>query len=284
MFTIDIDTGGTFTDGFFTKEGEFETAKVLTTPHDLTVCLADCIKEGARLFGISAREMLANTDVVRYSTTIGVNALITRTGSKIGLIVSKGYKDSLYATDRAQGEAVFTLISKDLIAEVDEVIDDKGNIGKPLDKNDVLAKMQHLIDMGARAIAVALRNSHANPAHEKLLKTIVKEQYPNYYLGSVRVFLASEISDQPGDSYRTNTVVVNGYIHDSLVKYLYKAEDELRANFAFIRSWWPTLTAAWRGWRRRGRSIPTPPVPPWASSAPGASGSSMAIPTSSQST
>ena len=231
MFTIDIDTGGTFTDGFFTKEGEFKTAKVLTTPHDLTVCLADCIKEGARLFGISAREMLANTDVVRYSTTIGVNALITRTGSKIGLIVSKGYKDSLYATDRAQAEAVFTLISKDLIAEVDEAIDDKGNIGKPLDKNDVLAKMQHLIDMGARAIAVALRNSHANPVHEKLLKTIVKEQYPNYYLGSVRVFLASEISDQPGDSYRTNTVVVNGYIHDSLVKYLYKAEDELRANF-----------------------------------------------------
>ena len=47
MFTIDIDTGGTFTDGFFTRVGEFKTAKVLTTPHDLTVCLADCIKEGA---------------------------------------------------------------------------------------------------------------------------------------------------------------------------------------------------------------------------------------------
>ena len=44
-------------------------------------------------------------------------------------------------------------------------------------------------------------------------------------------FLASEISDQPGDFYRTNTVVMNGYIHDVLVKYLYKAEDDLRANF-----------------------------------------------------
>ena len=231
MFTIDIDTGGTFTDGFFTKEGEFKTAKVLTTPHDLTVCLADCIKEGARLFGISNRDMLSNTDVVRYSTTIGVNALITRTGSKIGLIVSKGYKDSLYGADQGAVETIFTLVPKDLIVEVDEAIENEGNIIKPPDKGDVLAKMQYLIDMGARAIAVALRNSHANPAHEKLLKAIVKEQYPNYYLGSVRVFLASEISDQPGDSYRTNTVVVNGYIHDSLVKYLYKAEDELRANF-----------------------------------------------------
>jgi N-methylhydantoinase A len=231
MFTIDIDTGGTFTDGFFTREDELQTAKVLTTPHDLTVCLADCIKEGAKLFGISTREMLANADVVRYSTTVGVNALITRTGSKIGLIVSQGAKDSLYATDPGQSEAIRTLISKDLIAEVDEIIDGEGKIDKPLDRSDVLAKMQHLIDMGARAITVSLRNSHVNPAHEKLLKTIIKDQYPNYYLGSVRVFLASEISDQPGDSYRTNTVVVNGYIHDSLVKYLYKAEDDLRANF-----------------------------------------------------
>ena len=231
MYTIDIDTGGTFTDGFFTREGEFKTAKVLTTPHDLTVCLADCIKEGAKLFGVSAREMLARADAVRYSTTVGVNTLITRTGSKIGLIVSKGYKDSLYAADPEQAEAVSTLIPKELIAEVEEAIDDEGNIGKPLDRNDVLAKMQHLIDMGARAITVSLRNSHVNAAHEKLLKAIIKEQYPNYYLGSVRVFLASEISDQPGDSCRTNTVVVNGYIHDSLVKYLYKAEDELRENF-----------------------------------------------------
>ena len=231
MITIDIDTGGTFTDGFFTRKGEFKTAKVLTTPHDLTVCLADCIKEGAKLFRVSVTEMLANTDVVRYSTTTGVNALITRRGSKIGLIVSKGFKDSLYATEPKEAEPVFSLISKDLIVEVEEAIDDTGKIGTPLDRDEVLSSMQRLIDMGARAITVSLRNSHINPAHEKKFKSIVKEQYPNFYLGSVRVFLASEISDQPGDFYRTNTVVVNGYIHDVLVKYLYKAEDDLRANF-----------------------------------------------------
>jgi N-methylhydantoinase A len=231
MFTIDIDTGGTFTDGFFTRDGEFNTAKVLTTPHDLTVCFADCIKEGAKLFRVSVTEMLANTSIIRYSTTTGVNALITRRGSKIGLIVSKGYKDSLYAAGPKEAEPVFSLISKDLIAEVEEAIDDKGNIIKPLDREEVLSSMQRLIDMGARAISVSLRNSHINSAHEKKFKSIVKEQYPNFYLGSVRVFLASEMSDQPGDFYRTNTVVVNGYIHDVLVKYLYKAEDDLRANF-----------------------------------------------------
>lgn len=231
MFTIDIDTGGTCTDGFFTRNGAVKTSKVLTTPHDLTVCFADCIKEGAKLFEVSVIEMLTNTDVVRYSTTTGVNALITKRGAKIGLIVSKGYRHSLYALDPEEAAPVFSFVSKDLVEEIEESIDDNGNIVMPLDRKAVLDSMQRLIDMGARAITVSLRNSHINPAHEKKLKSIIKEQYPNFYLGSIRVFLASEMSNQPGDFYRTNSVVVNGYIHDTLVKYLYKTEDDLRAKF-----------------------------------------------------
>ena len=230
MFTIDIDTGGTFTDGFFTRDGEIKTVKVLTTPHDLTVCLLNCIKEGGEQFGVSLKEILLNSDIIRYSSTTGVNTLITRTGSKIGLIVSKGYKESLYSNEPKEAEPVYSLISRELISEVEEEIDHQGNIIEPLKGDEVLSKMQYLIDMGARAITVSLKNSHLNPTHERQIKQIIKEQYPNYYLGSVRVFLASEISDQPGDFYRTNAVVINGYVHDSLVKYLYKAEDDLRDN------------------------------------------------------
>lgn len=230
MITIDIDTGGTFTDGFFTKEGEIKTAKVLTTPHDLTVCMADCIKDAARQFGISLKEMLLNADVVRYSSTIGVNTLITRQGSKVGLLVTKGFGESLYAQDQRESEQLLDIISKEMIVELEEEIDNEGKVLKPFNKAHVLEKMQYLIDMGAGAIAVSLRNSHLNPSHEKQAKRLIKEQYPSFYLGSVRVFLASEVSDQPGDFERTNAVTINGYIHDSLVKYLYKAEDDLRAN------------------------------------------------------
>ncbi len=45
-FTIDIDNGGTFTDGFFTGDGRTAWVKVDTTPHDLTVCFLKCIEEG----------------------------------------------------------------------------------------------------------------------------------------------------------------------------------------------------------------------------------------------
>jgi len=229
-FMIGVDTGGTFTDGFLTRNGDLRTVKVLTTPHDLTVCLVDCIKEGAQQFGVSVQEMLADTDIVRYSTTVSVNTIIQRMGAKIGLLVSQGFKDSLYSSDKSAVEPIFSFIAKDMITEVIEEIDDKGKIIKPVNTEDLIVKMQNMIDMGARAIVVSLNNSHINPEHEKQIRATIKEQSPSYFLGSIRVLLASDISDQPDAFYRTNAAVINGYIHDAMVRYLYRAEDDLRAN------------------------------------------------------
>jgi len=229
-FMIGVDTGGTFTDGFFTRNGDLRTVKVLTTPHDLTVCLADCIREGARQFGISVQDLLADTDIVRYSTTVSVNTIIQRTGAKIGLLVSQGYKDTLYSSDAKALEPIFSFIARDMIDEVIEKIDDKGKIIEPVDTEDLIVRMQNLIDMGARAIVVSLNNAHINPAHEKQIKAIINEQSPSYFLGSIRVLLASDISDQPDAFHRTNAAVINGYIHDAMVRYLYRSEDDLRAN------------------------------------------------------
>lgn len=229
-FMVGIDTGGTFTDGFFTRDGDIKTAKVLTTPHDLTVCLADCVREGARQFEVSVQDMLADTDIIRYSTTVSVNTVIQRAGAKIGLLVSQGFKDSLYANSAKEVEPIYSFIAKDMIAEVAEEIDEQGNVLKPLDIDDVITKMQYLTDMGARAIVISLNNSNINPAHEKKIRATIKEQSPSFFLGSARVLLSSDISDQPNAFHRTNAAVINGYIHDAMVRYLYRAEDDLRAN------------------------------------------------------
>ena len=53
-YTIDIDTGGTFTDCFLYGEGGVRTVKVPTTPHDLTVCFLGSIRAGARASGLAA--------------------------------------------------------------------------------------------------------------------------------------------------------------------------------------------------------------------------------------
>ncbi|MHB8105503.1 MAG: hydantoinase/oxoprolinase N-terminal domain-containing protein [Dehalococcoidales bacterium] len=65
-FTIDIDNGGTFTDGFFTDGGHIEWVKVDTTPHDLTVCFLKCIEEGAAKFGLTVPQLLHQTEVIRF--------------------------------------------------------------------------------------------------------------------------------------------------------------------------------------------------------------------------
>jgi N-methylhydantoinase A/acetophenone carboxylase len=229
-FTIDVDTGGTYTHGFIAGDGVAKTVTTPTTPHDLTVCLADCVKQAAEAFGISVKELLFNTDIIRYSTTTATNAIIQKTGSKIGLIVTKGFEDSLYAPGGQVKEPAYELVRRDMIVSVAEDIDDNGNIVKPLNREEVIAKMQSLIDKGARTIVISLKNASINDAHEKKARQIIKEEYPSFYLGSARVFLSSDISDQPGDYYQTTSTLIDAYVHDILVKYLYKAEDDLREN------------------------------------------------------
>jgi len=229
-FTIDVDTGGTHTHGFIAGDGLAKTVTTPTTPHDLTVCLGDCVKQAAEAFGVSVKELLLNTDIIRYSTTTATNAIIQKTGSKIGLIVTKGFEDSLYAPGGQVKEPVFELVRRDMVAFIAEDIDDEGNIVKPLKGEEVIEKMQSLIDKGARTIVISLKNASVNDAHEKRARQIIKEEYPGFYLGSVRVFLSSDISDQPGDYYQTTSTLIDAYVHDILVKYLYKAEDDLRKN------------------------------------------------------
>ena len=69
-YAIDIDTGGTFTDGFFVCGHRVESVKVPTTPHDLTVCFLNCIEAGAARFGTQVEDLLYETEVIRFSNTI----------------------------------------------------------------------------------------------------------------------------------------------------------------------------------------------------------------------
>lgn len=98
-FTIDIDNGGTFTDGFFTGDGRIELVKVDTTPHDLTVCFLKCIEEGAARFGLTVPRLLHETEVIRFFTTHATNTLIQKAGPRLGLMVTRGFEESLYTPD-----------------------------------------------------------------------------------------------------------------------------------------------------------------------------------------
>ena len=231
-FTIDIDTGGTFTDGFFVSGDHVETVKVPTTPHDLTVCFMDCIKAGASKLERPVEDLLYETDILRFSNTIGTNAIIQRDGSKVGLMVTAG-RESLAPTSTVDG--LSPLVWPDMAAGIEEMTDQGGRVVKSVDEVQVLQTAQQLIDKGARCLVIALDNSEMNPANERLARKVIKNEYPRDFLGSVPVFLASDLSCNSGEAERINAAVINAYIHAKLVRLLYKAGEDLRRQF-FRRS------------------------------------------------
>ncbi|HEY0837483.1 MAG TPA: hydantoinase/oxoprolinase family protein [Azospirillum sp.] len=219
-YTIDIDTGGTFTDGFFAHGEEFRTVKVPTTPHDLTSCFLDCIRAGADAFGVPVDRLLREAEVVRFSNTIGTNAIIERTGAKIGLIVTKGC-EHLAPTADAEGKA--PLVAPDMVLGTMVLGTDAGG-------DTVLETAQTLIDRGAHCLVVALHGADADPAPERAVRAVIKAEYPRDYLGSVPVFLSTDVTRRSGYQERINSAVLNAYIHGKLTRLLYKAGEDLRRN------------------------------------------------------
>jgi len=224
-YTIDIDTGGTFTDGFFVLGERVETVKVPTTPHDLTVCFMECIRAGAGQFGASVPDLLYETDIIRFSNTIGTNTIIQRDGSKIGMILTAG-REHLAPVRGDNGKA--PLVLEEMVMGVREKVSPNGEVLQSPDESEVRSLAQELIDRGARCLVVAFSNSEFNPANERLVRKAIKKEYPGDYLGSVPVFLCSDISLQSGEAERIHAAVLNAYIHAKLVRLLYKAGEELR--------------------------------------------------------
>lgn len=214
-YTIDIDTGGTFTDGFIAGPGIARAVKTPTTPHDLTECFLNCIKAGAAAVGVSVERFLEQTAVVRFASTVGTNALIERNGAKIGLIVSIGGR--ALAPLKAEGHA--GIIDADMVVEIDD----------GLSPQQVLDKAQGLIDAGAQCLVVALDGSERDPAREHAVRQIVKREYPRDFLGSIPVFLSCDVTVRNGYQERINSTIVSAYSHSRLARLLYKAEQELRA-------------------------------------------------------
>ncbi len=237
-FNMDIDTGGTFTDGFVRGNGRTELVKVDTTPHDFTICFMECIEEAASKFGyVSASELLAQMKTLRLSTTIGTNTLIQASGPKLGLLVTRGLGENAYAPAGTTNPAINFLIPENMIIGIDEELSESGDSILAPESAQVLNNVKNLLERGARRIVVSLAKSPLNPAHEKRCREIILEDYPAHYLGSVPLLLSTEISSEISDQYRTNAALIDAYIHQEMAHYLYKADEDVRNR----RYRWPLL-------------------------------------------
>ena len=225
MYSVDIDVGGTLTDGIFTDGERFACVKVDTTAHDLTVCLFDCLAQGATQLGFAdLSSFLKQVSLVRWSTTITSNVLAELRGPKIGLIVTRGHERDLY------GKVPVSPI-------VNHVIDEKNIIGLDHAKGtEVLTAVRSLLEGGVRRICISMEGALENSEPEQHIKRIIDEQYPDHFLGSVPVLTGNEICQNTDDMTRTYYAVINAYTHSALSTTLFKAEDELRLTHGYPRA------------------------------------------------
>jgi acetophenone carboxylase len=215
-YTVDIDIGGTLTDGLFSDGTSVTPVKVDTTPHDFTVCFFECLKEGARQLGFDdLTTLLAQVAVIRWSATIATNIIAERKGPRIGLLVSEGTGDELYGetTSPAVGRVV---AAKNIVALRDGASD-----------AETLAAIRALLEDGVRRIAVSMGGGFEDDSAEQAVRRLVDENFPDHYLGAVPLVLGSEICRHPDDQTRTHMALVNAYVHTPLAVALFKAEDQL---------------------------------------------------------
>ena len=230
-FSIGVDTGGTFTDAFIADDaGRSWTAKVPTTPHDLTVCFSDAIEASAQAVGLARHDLLRRTAVIRFSSTIATNTALTRSGPKLGLLVTAADRQALYGmAGTAAADRLAQFIEPDMIPGIAEAVSPGGEVLLSPSPDEIIAAVRDLLERGARLLVVCLRHSAVNPANEAAVGRIINASYPRHYLGAVPTLLSTDVSVVADDADRMAAAVVNGYLHRRLATSLYKAEDDLRA-------------------------------------------------------
>src|SRR6266567_4279787 len=90
---IAMDTGGTFTDCVFLRDGKLEILKVLSQPKNPAAAIASALREVCANLE-KDKDALGKLDLV-CGTTVGTNALLERRGGKVLLITTEGFEDVL---------------------------------------------------------------------------------------------------------------------------------------------------------------------------------------------
>lgn len=239
---IGVDTGGTFTDVVVMDgAGVVTTNKAPTTAKALEEGVLAALTLIADERGETLTDMLEQVVSFGHGTTQATNALIERRGTATGLLTTRGFGDTILV-QRLMGFTAGTptellgrfsarrypdpLVPRTLIAEVPERVDQAGHVLLPLDEEETRAQVRRLRDAGAEAFAVSLLWSFRNPAHERRIGDIIREEVG----GDAYVSLSSEINPVLGEYERTATTVLNSYLGPTVERYLERLERTLREN------------------------------------------------------
>jgi N-methylhydantoinase A len=220
---IAVDVGGTFTDvvKLMPATGELRFEKVTTTP--------DAPTRG--VLGAFAKAEADPADVVMFNhgTTLGLNALLTRSGARTAVIATAGFRD-VYLLGRTDRRAMYdityrkppSLLRRSDTFEVIERCHFDGTVAVPFDDEDARGVARQIADGGYQAVAVAFLHSYANPSHELRMGAILAEVAPD-----AEVTLSHQLSREYREYERTSTAVLDAYIKPTVRSYLADLQQRL---------------------------------------------------------
>ena len=242
---VSVDVGGTFTDVIVLDEktGGFRLEKVETVPQNP----ASGVLQGFT----KAETPLDQVEFFIHGTTLGINALLTRTGAKVAIVTTSGFRD-VYELGRTDRDPMYdfkyrkpkSLVPRYLAFEVDERMDYQGQVLTPFNRAEAIAAAQKIKQAGAEAVAVCFLHSYANPAHELAMAEVLNAECPG-----VAITLSHQLSREYREYERTSTTVIDGYVKPITRSYLEKLNSELGeqgfgGHFLLTRSGGGAMTVA----------------------------------------
>jgi N-methylhydantoinase A len=234
-YRLGIDAGGTFTDFVIAnrKTGDIRLFKTLSTPSDPTKAIENGLAMIAEDMALSPEAIVSDCDLCINGTTVGLNALITHTGGKTGLICTAGHEDSIeirnghkedgYRYDPEYPAAVM-LAPRYLRRGVRERVLSDGSVRTPIVEDDVRSACEHFLREGVETVAISFVWSVLNPAHEQAAAAIVRAMMPDAILT-----VGSELYPQIREYTRTSTATVNAYLAPVMRKYVAAVDSYFRS-------------------------------------------------------
>src|SRR6202051_1971386 len=212
---IAIDSGGTFTDCVFVRDGKLQIIKVASRPD----APAEAIVEA---FKLTAAQALSNSDThdLVCGTTVGTNALLERRGGRVALITTAGFEDVL-EIGRASPAKLYDLVlqkaeplapSSRRFGAKERLAAD-GSVVQVLTPAEIRRLLGQIKKIRPDSVALCLLFSFRNPLHEKRIASTLRS-------AGYAVSVSHEILPEFREYERTSTTVINAYLVPVMSSYL----------------------------------------------------------------
>jgi N-methylhydantoinase A len=225
---IAIDTGGTFTDCVFVRDGKLEILKVPSQRDMPEEAISAAVRRARKRFLV--RQVFSDDrglDLV-CGTTVGTNALLERRGGRVVLVTTVGFEDVLEIGRQARAKLYDFFVDKaePLVARRDRIgakerLAWDGASVRDLTREEVSRIVGVVRRARPEAVAICFLFSFRNAKHERAIAMALRKAG---FLTSV----SHEILPEFREYERTSTTVINAYLAPVMSGYLGGTQNRAR--------------------------------------------------------